>query len=72
MLLRELVNVMEEIAPTRHAESWDKISVQGKPETKDAALRYEKGGKVLALATIFRDEESLTEEIAMERHVQAS
>jgi NADPH-dependent 2,4-dienoyl-CoA reductase/sulfur reductase-like enzyme/nitrite reductase/ring-hydroxylating ferredoxin subunit len=55
-----------------HAESWDTISVQGNPSNRDAAVRYEKDGKVLALATIFRDEESLTEEIAMERHVQAS
>ena len=36
------------------------------PCKRDVAVRYEKGGKLLALATIFRDEESLREEIAME------
>src|SRR5689334_8229459 len=27
MLLRELINVLEEIAPTRHAEAWDNVGL---------------------------------------------
>jgi NADPH-dependent 2,4-dienoyl-CoA reductase/sulfur reductase-like enzyme/nitrite reductase/ring-hydroxylating ferredoxin subunit len=50
-----------------HAEAWDRIAVDGDAAKRDVSVRYEKGGKLLALATIFRDEESLNEEIAMER-----
>jgi NADPH-dependent 2,4-dienoyl-CoA reductase/sulfur reductase-like enzyme/nitrite reductase/ring-hydroxylating ferredoxin subunit len=52
-----------------HAERWDAIRVEGDPGARDAAVRYELGGRLLALATIFRDEESLRTELAMEREV---
>jgi apoptosis-inducing factor 3 len=54
-----------------HAEAWDRLTVDGSAEDRDVAVRYEKGGKLLALATIFRDEESLRTEIAMERQGRA-
>ncbi|HEX2779995.1 MAG TPA: oxidoreductase C-terminal domain-containing protein [Gemmatimonadaceae bacterium] len=50
-----------------HAEAWDALRVDGSAENRDVAVRYESKGKLLALATIFRDEESLRTEIAMER-----
>jgi len=50
-----------------HAERWDALRVEGDPHARDAAVRYERAGRLLALATIFRDEESLRTEIAMER-----
>jgi NADPH-dependent 2,4-dienoyl-CoA reductase/sulfur reductase-like enzyme/nitrite reductase/ring-hydroxylating ferredoxin subunit len=50
-----------------HAEKWDRIVVDGDPAKRDVAVRYEKDGRTLALATIFRDDESLRVEIAMER-----
>ncbi len=50
-----------------HAESWDTLSIDGSPEDRDVAVRYQREGQTLALATIFRDEESLRAEIAMER-----
>ena len=50
-----------------HAERWDRVVVDGSPERRDVAVRMERGGKLLALATIFRDEESLRTELAMER-----
>jgi NADPH-dependent 2,4-dienoyl-CoA reductase/sulfur reductase-like enzyme/nitrite reductase/ring-hydroxylating ferredoxin subunit len=50
-----------------HAERWDALRVEGDPAARDAAVRYERGGRLLALATIFRDEESLRTELAMER-----
>jgi NADPH-dependent 2,4-dienoyl-CoA reductase/sulfur reductase-like enzyme len=49
-----------------HAEKWDRTVVDGEPANRDVTVKYEQGGKVLAVATIFRDEESLKEELAME------
>jgi len=53
-----------------HAEKWDRIVVDGDPAQRDVAVRYEQGGKTLALATIFRDDESLRVEIEMERQAR--
>src|SRR4051794_37370402 len=50
-----------------HAEKWDDIAIEGDIASKDCILRYRRGGKVLAVASIFRDRESLQAEIAMER-----
>jgi len=50
-----------------HAEQWDRIVVDGDAAKRDVSVRYEKDGRTLALATIFRDDESLRTEIAMER-----
>jgi apoptosis-inducing factor 3 len=50
-----------------HAEQWDRIAIDGDAGKRDVSVRYEKGGKLLALATIFRDDESLRAEIDMER-----
>lgn len=52
-----------------HAEKWDRIVVDGDASKRDVAVRYELGGRTLALATIFRDDESLRVEIEMERAV---
>jgi NADPH-dependent 2,4-dienoyl-CoA reductase/sulfur reductase-like enzyme len=52
-----------------HAEKWDTIEIDGEIEKKDCAVRYQKDGRTLALATIFRDLESLTAEWEMERSV---
>ena len=50
-----------------HAESWDGIEQDGKISDLDVALRFRKGGRTLALATIFRGQESLKAELAMEQ-----
>lgn len=50
-----------------HAASWDDIEQQGEPGARDVALRFRKGGRTLALATIFRGRESLEAELAMEQ-----
>jgi NADPH-dependent 2,4-dienoyl-CoA reductase/sulfur reductase-like enzyme len=50
-----------------HAEHWDKIVVEGSIKDKDCLLRYRRGGRVLAVASIFRDVGSLEAELEMER-----
>jgi len=50
-----------------HAENWDEIVVEGDIPGKDCVLRYKRQGRALAIASIFRDRESLQAELAMER-----
>jgi NADPH-dependent 2,4-dienoyl-CoA reductase/sulfur reductase-like enzyme/nitrite reductase/ring-hydroxylating ferredoxin subunit len=50
-----------------HAESWDEIAVDGDVGGRDCAVRYKRAGRVLAVATIYRDVESLQAEVQMER-----
>jgi NADPH-dependent 2,4-dienoyl-CoA reductase/sulfur reductase-like enzyme len=50
-----------------HAEKWDDIAMDGDIPSKDCVLHYQRSGKTLAVASIFRDKESLKAEIAMER-----
>jgi NADPH-dependent 2,4-dienoyl-CoA reductase/sulfur reductase-like enzyme/nitrite reductase/ring-hydroxylating ferredoxin subunit len=50
-----------------HAERWDRIEVSGDIPAKDCAVRFLKDGRMLAVATIYRDRESLEAEVAMER-----
>ena len=49
-----------------HAESWDEIAMEGDPLKKDCAVRYLQNGRVAAIASIFRDLESLQAEVEME------
>jgi prolyl-tRNA editing enzyme YbaK/EbsC (Cys-tRNA(Pro) deacylase) len=50
-----------------HAETWDEIGVDGDIAAKDCLVRYKQAGRVLAVASIYRDLESLKIEAAMER-----
>jgi NADPH-dependent 2,4-dienoyl-CoA reductase/sulfur reductase-like enzyme/nitrite reductase/ring-hydroxylating ferredoxin subunit len=50
-----------------HAEKWDEIAVDGDIAGRDCLLRYKSGGRVLAVASIYRDTASLEAEVAMER-----
>jgi NADPH-dependent 2,4-dienoyl-CoA reductase/sulfur reductase-like enzyme/nitrite reductase/ring-hydroxylating ferredoxin subunit len=50
-----------------HAERWDRIEVDGDPQARDCALRFLENGRTLAVATIYRDRESLQAEVEMER-----
>ena len=54
-----------------HAEQWDEIAIDGDIKAKDCVLRYKKAGRTLAVASIFRDVESLQAELAMEQGVTA-
>jgi len=50
-----------------HAEAWDEISIDGDIAKRDCAVRYIAKGRVLAVASIYRDVESLEAEAAMEQ-----
>ena len=50
-----------------HAERPERIDVDGDASARDVAVRFVQRGTTAALATIFRDVESLNEEVAMER-----
>jgi len=49
-----------------HAEHWDEIAVEGDVQAKDCLLRFKRGGRTLAVASIYRDIESLKAEAEME------
>ena len=50
-----------------HAEGWDAIEVEGDIAARDCLLRYMRDGRALAVASIFRDIDSLRAEAKMER-----
>jgi len=50
-----------------HAETWDEIAIDGDIARRDCAVRYLRNDRVLAVASIYRDVESLEAEVAMER-----
>jgi apoptosis-inducing factor 3 len=50
-----------------HAEKWDALEIEGDIKTRDCLVRYRRDGKLLAVASIYRDVDSLKEELAMER-----
>jgi apoptosis-inducing factor 3 len=50
-----------------HAQGWDAVTVSGSIPDRDCVVAYRKSGKPLAIATIYRDGESLQAEVAMER-----
>jgi NADPH-dependent 2,4-dienoyl-CoA reductase/sulfur reductase-like enzyme/nitrite reductase/ring-hydroxylating ferredoxin subunit len=49
-----------------HAEKWDEIAIDGDIAGRDCLLKYNSGGRVLAVASIYRDLDSLKAELAME------
>ncbi len=50
-----------------HGERWDEIAIDGDIAARDCVLRYKHKGRVLAVASIYRDAESLLAEAAMEQ-----
>jgi NADPH-dependent 2,4-dienoyl-CoA reductase/sulfur reductase-like enzyme/nitrite reductase/ring-hydroxylating ferredoxin subunit len=54
-----------------HAASWDEIAIEGNIAARDCLLRFRRAGRTLAVASIFRDIESLGAEVTMERRQPA-
>jgi NADPH-dependent 2,4-dienoyl-CoA reductase/sulfur reductase-like enzyme/nitrite reductase/ring-hydroxylating ferredoxin subunit len=50
-----------------HAAKWDRIEIDGDIKGRDCVVRYRAGSKVLAVASIYRDVDSLKAEVEMER-----
>jgi NADPH-dependent 2,4-dienoyl-CoA reductase/sulfur reductase-like enzyme/nitrite reductase/ring-hydroxylating ferredoxin subunit len=50
-----------------HAEKWDALDIEGDIKARDCLVRYRRNGKVMAVASIFRDVDNLKEEVAMGR-----
>jgi NADPH-dependent 2,4-dienoyl-CoA reductase/sulfur reductase-like enzyme/nitrite reductase/ring-hydroxylating ferredoxin subunit len=50
-----------------HSEKWDAVEIDGSLEARDCEIAYNRGGRVLAVATIGRDKRSLEAELQMER-----
>jgi NADPH-dependent 2,4-dienoyl-CoA reductase/sulfur reductase-like enzyme/nitrite reductase/ring-hydroxylating ferredoxin subunit len=50
-----------------HAEKWDEIAIDGDIAARDCLLKYKSQGRVLAVASIYRDLASLQAELDMER-----
>ncbi|MGA2493793.1 MAG: FAD-dependent oxidoreductase [Roseiarcus sp.] len=51
-----------------HAEKWDELAIEGDIAGKDCLVRFKRQGRTLAVASIFRDVESLQAEIEMEQN----
>ena len=49
-----------------HAEKWDALSIDGDVAAKDCLVRFRRGGRTLAVASIYRDVASLEAEAVME------
>jgi len=55
-----------------HAQAWDDLEIDGDIKARDCAVRYKQRGRVLAVASIYRDVESLRGELTMEREVEST
>ncbi|HEY1708609.1 MAG TPA: FAD-dependent oxidoreductase [Rhizomicrobium sp.] len=55
-----------------HAEHWNAIDVDGDIKGKDCVVRYNQNGRTLAVASIYRDLDSLQAELEMERETTKS
>ena len=54
-----------------HAESWDDLAVEGDIGAKDGLVRMRRAGRMLAVASVFRDAESLEAEVSLEGQAAA-
>jgi NADPH-dependent 2,4-dienoyl-CoA reductase/sulfur reductase-like enzyme/nitrite reductase/ring-hydroxylating ferredoxin subunit len=48
-----------------HADKWDNLQIEGSITARDCLVRYCRNGKVMAVASIFRDVDNLREEVEM-------
>jgi len=60
------------IAFVGNAGGWDAADLDGDPEAMDCAVTYRRGGRRLAVASIFRDDVSLQTEVELEEEAEAA
>ena len=53
-----------------HTENWDTVEIDGSLDAQNCAVRYKQGGKIVAVATIGRNIQSLECEASMEASLQ--
>jgi NADPH-dependent 2,4-dienoyl-CoA reductase/sulfur reductase-like enzyme/nitrite reductase/ring-hydroxylating ferredoxin subunit len=53
-----------------HAEKWDAIEIDGDVMKRDCVVRYKQAGRVLAVASIYRDGDSLKAAANMEKQAE--
>lgn len=53
-----------------HAESWEQAQIAGSLAEKSALVAFRERGRIAAVASVFRDQESLAAELALERDDQ--
>ena len=52
-----------------HAESWDRLDIDGNPAAQDCMVRYWRDGRKCAVVTVGRDRDSLRAEAAFEQEI---
>ena len=57
---------------TGHAEAWDAVQVAGSLNDRNALVAYRRKGRILAVASVYRDRDSLLAEDALGRGDQAA
>jgi NADPH-dependent 2,4-dienoyl-CoA reductase/sulfur reductase-like enzyme/nitrite reductase/ring-hydroxylating ferredoxin subunit len=55
-----------------HAEGWDNIEIDGDVMKRDCVVRYVKDGRALAVASVYRDTDSLKAAAEMEKRAAAA
>ena len=55
------------LAYVGHADAWDEATIDGQMDAGDCAITYRKHGQKLAVATLYRDLESLHAEVELEQ-----
>ncbi|HVV60535.1 MAG TPA: FAD-dependent oxidoreductase [Pseudolabrys sp.] len=53
-----------------HAEKWDTIEIDGEVAKRDCVVRYKQGGRVMAVASIYRDKNSLEAGVMLEKQAE--
>ena len=59
------------IAYVGYAAGWDATDIEGSLADHDGKVTFRQGGRPLAVATVFRDRDSLAAEAEMERRAAA-
>ena len=72
MAFWSICRVTDEMSPllinyVGHAETWDSTEFVGDLKAHDGLVKFSSEGRIVAVASIFRDEESLRAELDLER-----